>query len=144
MNITIIGSGYVGLSNAILLAQNNSVIILDIVPEKINLLNRFESPIDDDEIKDFLKKKNLNLKATTNKNEAIKDADFVIIATPTDYDSVTQYFDTKTVELVAQDVIEINSTAIIVIKSTIPVGFTKSLKKKLNFNDIIFSPEFLR
>jgi len=144
MNITIIGSGYVGLSNAILLAQNNSVIILDIVPEKINLLNRFESPIDDDEIKDFLKKKNLNLKATTNKNEAIKDADFVIIATPTDYDSVTQYFDTKTVELVAQDVIEINSTAIIVIKSTIPVGFTKSLKEKLNFNDIIFSPEFLR
>ena len=144
MNITIIGSGYVGLSNAILLAQNNSVIILDIVPEKINLLNRFESPIDDDEIKDFLKKKNLNLKATMNKNEAIKDADFVIIATPTDYDSVTQYFDTKTVELVAQDVIEINSTAIIVIKSTIPVGFTKSLKKKLNFNDIIFSPEFLR
>ena len=144
MKITIIGSGYVGLSNAILLAQNNSVIILDIVPEKINLLNRFESPIDDDEIKDFLKKKNLNLKATMNKNEAIKDADFVIIATPTDYDSVTQYFDTKTVELVAQDVIEINSTAIIVIKSTIPVGFTKSLKKKLNFNDIIFSPEFLR
>ena len=144
MKITIIGSGYVGLSNAILLAQNNSVIILDIVPEKINLLNRFESPIDDDEIKVFLKKKNLNLKATMNKNEAIKDADFVIIATPTDYDPVTQYFDTKVVELVAQDVIEINSTAIIVIKSTIPVGFTKSLKEKLNFNDIIFSPEFLR
>ena len=144
MKITIIGSGYVGLSNAVLLAQNNSVIILDIVPEKINLLNRFESPIDDDEIKDFLKKKNLNLKATMNKNEAIKDADFIIIATPTDYDPSTQYFDTKTVELVAQDIIDINSTAIIVIKSTVPVGFTKSLKKKLNFNNIIFSPEFLR
>ena len=144
MNITIIGSGYVGLSNAILLAQNNSVIVLDIIPEKIDLLNRFESPIDDDEIKDFLKKKNLNLKATMNKNEAIKDADFVIIATPTDYDPSTQCFDTKTVELVAQDVIDINSTAIIVIKSTVPVGFTKSLKDKLNFNNIIFSPEFLR
>jgi UDPglucose 6-dehydrogenase len=144
MKITIIGSGYVGLSNAVLLAQNNSVIILDIVSEKINLLNRFESPIDDDEIKDFLKKKNLNLKATMNKNEAIKDADFIIIATPTDYDPSTQYFDTKTVELVAQDIIDINSTAIIVIKSTVPVGFTKSLKKKLNFNNIIFSPEFLR
>ena len=144
MKITIIGSGYVGLSNAVLLAQNNSVIILDIVSEKINLLNRFESPIDDDEIKDFLKNKNLNLKATMNKNEAIKDADFIIIATPTDYDPSTQYFDTKTVELVAQDIIDINSTAIIVIKSTVPVGFTKSLKKKLNFNNIIFSPEFLR
>tara|TARA_B110000008_G_C16970326_1_gene563661 strand:- start:2634 stop:3800 length:1167 start_codon:yes stop_codon:yes gene_type:complete len=144
MKITIIGSGYVGLSNAVLLAQNNSVIILDIVSEKINLLNRFESPIDDDEIKDFLKKKNLNLKATMNKNEAIKDADFIIIATPTDYDPSTQYFDTKTVELVAQDIIDINPTAIIVIKSTVPVGFTKSLKKKLNFNNIIFSPEFLR
>lgn len=144
MKITIIGSGYVGLSNAILLAQNNSVTILDIVPEKINQLNNLESPIDDDEIKDFLKKKNLNLKATINKNEAIKDADFVIIATPTDYDLSTQYFDTKTVELVAQDVININSTAIIVIKSTVPVGFTKSLKDKLNFNNIIFSPEFLR
>ena len=144
MKITIIGSGYVGLSNAVLLAQNNSVTILDIVSEKINLLNRFESPIDDDEIKDFLKKKNLNLKATMNKNEAIKDADFIIIATPTDYDPSTQYFDTKTVELVAQDIIDINPTAIIVIKSTVPVGFTKSLKKKLNFNNIIFSPEFLR
>ena len=144
MKITIIGSGYVGLSNAVLLAQNNSVIILDIVPEKIDLLNRFESPIDDDEIKDFLKKKNINLKATMNKYEAFKDADFVIIATPTDYDPSTQHFDTKTVELVAQDVIDINSTAIIVIKSTVPVGFTRSLKEKLNFNNIIFSPEFLR
>ena len=144
MKITIIGSGYVGLSNAVLLAQNNSVIILDIVPEKIDLLNRFESPIDDDEIKDFLKKKNINLKATMNKYEAFKDADFVIIATPTDYHPSTQHFDTKTVELVAQDVIDINSTAIIVIKSTVPVGFTRSLKEKLNFNNIIFSPEFLR
>jgi len=144
MKITIIGSGYVGLSNAVLLAQNNSVIILDIDSEKIDLLNRFESPIDDNQIKDFLKKKNLNLKATMNKNEAIKDADFVIIATPTDYDPSTQYFDTKTVELVAQDVIDLNSTAIIVIKSTVPVGFTKSLKEKLNFSNIIFSPEFLR
>ena len=144
MKIAVIGSGYVGLSNAVLLAQNNTVIILDIVPDKIDMLNRLESPIDDEEIKSFLKNKNLNLKATLNKNDAIKDADFVIIATPTDYDPLTQYFDTRTVEIVVQDVIEINSKAIIIIKSTVPVGFTNSLKEKLNSNNIIFSPEFLR
>ncbi len=144
MKIAVAGTGYVGLSNAILLAQHNEVVALDIIQDKVDLINQKKSPIADIEIEEYLANKQLNLKATTNKAEAFDGAEFVIVATPTDYDPETNYFNTKSVEAVIRDVTAISPDATIIIKSTVPVGYTKALKEKLNNPNILFSPEFLR
>ncbi|UFQ99153.1 nucleotide sugar dehydrogenase [Pseudomonas wenzhouensis] len=144
MKIAVAGTGYVGLSMAVLLSQNNQVVALDLIPEKIDLINAGKSPIHDAEIEDFLQSKSLNLAATLDKHKAYEGAEFVIIATPTDYDPETHYFNTRSIEAVIQDVLAINPDAVMVIKSTIPVGYVNQVRAKFGIDNIIFSPEFLR
>lgn len=144
MKIAVAGTGYVGLSNAVLLSQNNEVVALDVIQEKVKMINNKQSPIVDEEIEEFLSTKTLNLKATLSPEEAFKGAEYIIISTPTNYDEERDYFDTSSVENVIEKVLSINTNATMVIKSTIPVGYTKSIAEKYNINNVIFSPEFLR
>lgn len=144
MKITVAGAGYVGLSNAVLLAQNHEVTAVDVVSEKVEMINQRKSPIVDAELEDYLANKELNLEATTDSLKAYREADYVVIATPTNYDPEQNYFNTRTVEAVVANVLSFNEDAVMIIKSTVPVGYTAELREKFDTENIIFSPEFLR